>query len=234
MSDGITEQPTARSDALEYRYDLTVEDVVALAMHLFDRGGTVPGVLMPSRLLMRLAGLVLLVTFVGACLSWQWPDLEPHRTLLVLVVFQALLTWGYLVMDINGGLRRLDRRRAERHVRAVQEKRLAYGDLRPMLGVVLRLDAEGFTEVTAWDGGEPDFRQADRKETFVAWRRVRRVTTTNAHVFLWVGGKGYLIVPRSAFAEEADLQTFLDAVAAWRRTSDGAAPRPADTRITGG
>jgi hypothetical protein len=231
MSGGITEQPSgSRPGAIELRYDLRVDDLIALTLALFDRGGTFKPGLLPTQRLVRLAGAVMVACLVGLGVAGHWPGLDPYRPAFMAVGYLAALAVGYLFLDVGGGLRRLDRRYVERHARSVQAKRVALGDLRPRQHVVARFDAAGFTEVTTWQGDKPGIRQEERAETVVPWWRVDQVLWTGEHAVLRVGTAGYLIVPRDAFADDSARQDFLDAVGAWRRAA--AAVRPADTRIT--
>jgi hypothetical protein len=142
--------------------------------------------------------------------------LTPLRGYFIGLALLSVLAIVLILADIGGVLHRLDLNRLTRHVREVQIQRVAQGDLRALVRAVVRLDDVGFTEVTTWDAGEPGFRQDERKETFAAWWLVNHVGLTEEHVFVQVKGKGFLIVPRDAFADEAGLRAFLDAVERFR------------------
>src|SRR5205807_2124701 len=129
---GITEQPTGSgAGAIELRYDLRVEDLIALTLALFDRGGTFKPGLLPTQRLTRLAGAVLVACLGFLIAAGHWPDLDPYRPAFLAAGYLAALAIGYLFLDVGGGLRRLNHRYVERHARSVQARRLALGDLKP-------------------------------------------------------------------------------------------------------
>jgi hypothetical protein len=227
MSGGITEQPTgARAATFEVRYDLDVEDHVALNMYLFNHGAKLPAFPFPSGMLFLAAVVVGGTALVVLCLSFVGPYYFPYRGLFVTIAVLAVMVIGYVLTDVGGVLYRLDMARLARYVRASYEKRVALGDLRPLVRAVVRLDDEGFTEVTTWDAGQPGFRQEERKETYAAWWLVDHVGVGEDHVFLRVAGKGFLIVPRGAFADEGGLRAFLDTVDRYRTASRPPHGRP--------
>jgi hypothetical protein len=221
MSEGITEGP-ARSGKwpAEIRYEVDVEDHVALRLYLFHHGARLPALPFVSGLLFVAAVGVALLAGAGLSVSYYPPSIFTSlRGYFIGVCILAAVAIVLILVDFGGVLHRLDLNRLTRHVRALQLQRVAQGDLRALVRAVVRLDDVGFTEVTTWDAGEPGFRQEERKETFAAWWLVNHVGVTEDHIFVQVRGKGFLIVPRDAFADEAGLRAFLDAVDGYRKAA---------------
>jgi hypothetical protein len=232
MSDRITEQPSGpRVEPLEIRYEIDTEDHVALKMYLYAHGTKLPTLPFASATLLLAAVFLLVLAGVVFALSFLGPFYAPLRGYAVVVGVVAVVALIFIIADFGGVLYQHDLKQLAHHARSGIRQRIAQGDVRTLVRAVVRLDAEGFTEVTTWNLGEPGFRQDERKETSASWWLVDHAGLTEEHVFLQVKGKGFLIVPRDAFADEVALRAFLDAVEGWRRAARRPVPA-ADTRIT--
>ena len=60
--------------------------------------------------------------------------------------------------------------------------------------------------------------RTDRGETTTAWKDVEKVVATGEHVFVYVGPKSALIVPRAAFPGESEYNAFVDTVMKYHRS----------------
>jgi hypothetical protein len=88
--------------------------------------------------------------------------------------------------------------------RAVQQRRVA-GIVQPGRRDRAVLHPDGFVEFN--DGG---VRVRANKSTEVSWSAVERIDTTGEHLIITVRAKGYLFVPRRAFADDGAFALFVE------------------------
>ncbi len=102
----------------------------------------------------------------------------------------------------------------------------------------VELTPQGFTETTDHRETGIAVEINEHKETRVWWVAVGRIDVTDEHAFFTITDKGYLLLPRSAFATDASFRDFVDVARNYREAARLALappvelPRPQETRIT--
>jgi hypothetical protein len=218
MSEGFAERPTRPGrGGFEVAYEMDFEDLVALHLWLAEARGVVRG--LPVLLGWIIAAVVAVIVGLG------WGTFQAGlagTAPLFSVLWPAFLLTGsglfvlYLLFDPSGRVRACTRSFLAGMIRSSLRGRASAGAVRAELRVVLRLDADGMTEDTEWQDRQPGFRLTERKETVFAWDLVTEVAVTEEHVFVRVADKGFAVVPRRSFADEAELSEFLAALERYR------------------
>ncbi|HWG44299.1 MAG TPA: hypothetical protein VN688_16090 [Gemmataceae bacterium] len=114
-----------------------------------------------------------------------------------------------------------------RKARKINDKRFWQARLAQLQAGLLRypqcyrvvLTPEWFTETVSYQETNIAVAIIERKETRVWWTTVARIDVTAEHAFFIVRDKGNLVLPRTAFAEEATFLTFVDTARAYREAA---------------
>jgi len=236
MSSGITEQRQPGAGGLDIAYELDAEDHVAHLMWLNAGQSPSWSARLGVRFFLGLAGAVVLIVLPALAAAFApTVDRLGQNALLFVSLFGVLLLLFLVTVPVSsGGL--LGSGFAEER-RAFWRAQVLDAVRNNVLRVGRRdrvsFDADGFLEVNEYREDEHGFTLWERKETRVPGALVAQVVVGDDHVFLVVAGKGNLIVPRRAFADEAALGAFVAAVRAWRRAAAPQGYVPADEQITG-
>jgi hypothetical protein len=84
------------------------------------------------------------------------------------------------------------------------------------------LNADGFSEDNHYRCDYGGVVIDEHKRTWVPWRAVESIDRTPRHVLVVVSGKGSLIVPTRAFADEAACSAFVEAATTYKREAERA------------
>ncbi|HEY7311176.1 MAG TPA: YcxB family protein [Gemmataceae bacterium] len=247
MASGITTTPLVSALAgfpLSVEYTLEVADRLALDMFLYN---TVIRKRWRFRIKYHVTYLlvgVILGTILGV-LVWSGVTIwnrsgDPVPALFAgcasgLGVFLAVLI-GLLP---GSSLHKIDRAAQEKRFRQVRHRQLRAGLLRYPQRCRVALTPEWFTETVEFRETGIAVEINEHKETRVWWTAVTGIDIAAEHAFFTVKDKGWLILPRAAFADEASFRAFVDTARSYRDAAHRApAPVPPplaapDTRIAG-
>ena len=247
MASGITTTPLVSALAglpLSVEYTLEVADRLALDMFLFDT-------VIRKRLRFRIKyyGTYLLVgvvlgTIIGV-LVWGlvkvWNrSVDPLPPLFAgctsaLGVFLTVL----IGLFPGSSLHKVDRSAQEKRFRQVRRVQLRAGLLRYPQRCRVVLTPEWFTETVEFRETGIVVEINEHKETRVWWAAVTDIDIAAEHAFFTVKDKGWLILPRAAFVDEASFRVFVDTARSYRDAAyrtPAPVPQPLaarDTRIAG-
>lgn len=153
----------------------------------------------------------------------------------------ALLAFSIVLIGMVPGsfLHRMVRNGNEKRFRQARRTQLRVGLLRYPQRYRVVLTPEGFTETVTYCETGIAIEINEQKETRVWWAAVTDIDIAAEHAFFTVKDKGWLILPRAAFADEASFRVFVDTARSYRG-APYRAPAPApqslaapDTRIAG-
>jgi hypothetical protein len=246
MASGITNNlilPAPVDCPLSVEYTLELSDHLALDMFRFDtliRKSTRFRIefygthLVFGAAMAALAG-VLLWGFVKA-LDRSVDPLIPRLAGYagVLMVFAAVL----IELLPNSISHKWVRAGNEKRFRQARRAQLQAGIIRHPQRYRVVLTPEWFTETSEFHETGIAVEITEHKETRVWWVAVTSIDVAKEHAFFHVKDKGYLILPRAAFADEACFRLFVDMARSYReaaRTMPAPRPElsaPSDTRIT--
>jgi hypothetical protein len=243
MTHAITQRipvpPAGLPDAVEYR--LGIDDCVAFWVYLARRAPwALPGhallvlrqsvawVLFAAQVLLVGTAVVLCASLVSGFAAFLCAAIgTPLSFLLVLPVNLALLGSPRLTGRI--ALSRPFRRASLWGLWLRARRDQQTGTLDTTSGYRFTMTAEGFTSATEQSemhaGGVV---LTAGKRLQAPWTAVERTGQTDRHVFLLLRDHGGVIVPRSAFADDASFGQFAEAVARYHR---GAGPSPSSTAV---
>jgi hypothetical protein len=247
MASGITNNPILPAPVgcpLSIEYTLELSDHLALDMFLFDT-------VIRKRLRFRLEfyGVNgLLWGTIGAATSgvlW-WglvkvldPSVDPFTPRIAgyagaLIVFAATL----ITLLPSSFLHQRVRSANEKRFGQARRAQIRAGILRCPQRYRVVLMPEWFAETVEFHETGIAVEIAEHKETRVWWVAVTGIDMAQEHAFFSVKDKGYLILPRAAFADEASFRLFVDMARSYREAARVVpAPRPElspppDMRIT--
>jgi hypothetical protein len=246
MASGITNNPILSAPVdcpISVEYTLELADHLALDMFLFD---TV--IRKSTRFRIEFYGIRLLSGAVWASMAalklggfvkaWD-PSADPFTPRLAgfaggLIVFAYVLIGLLPRSFLHKGVRSANEERF-RQARRVQ---LQAGILRYPQRHRVVLTPEGFTETVEFHETGIAVEITEHRKTRVWWAAVVSVDATAEYAFFNVKDKGYLVLPRTAFVDEASFRVFVDMARSYREAARAIPtprlelPAPQDTRIT--
>lgn len=214
MQTDITNEPPHRGGDAEIDFALDPEDHVACRLFLRAKAGmdirpvvvTPPG-WRPWGMFYTAAGLLALAAFLGAT--------HAPTHLLVFVILAAIGLFFFAVTIWRHGPLQIARD-PRRDVQEEVENLYKYGHVKIGRRDRVCMDAEGFTEFNEYRDGDMKVDVVERKETRVCWSEVGDIDVADQHALFHVVGKGYLFVPRRAFADGAAFQRFVETARQFR------------------
>jgi hypothetical protein len=217
MSSDITDAPVppgpGGGPAVEY--ELTADDFIALHLWQWDQAVPPGRVPIEFALVLWLVSLVLVAGAVAAIVVtvtrptpfvWE-PELLTHLALPVGAVLLLLAWWA--TTGPAQALRRLARWSFHQRLRRVIQQGYVAGHYRHGRRDRVTLDEGGFTEVNEFRESDGGVDIVEHKTFRVSWEAVGGFQQTDERLFVVVLNKGYLIVPRWAFADGAAEQRFV-------------------------
>lgn len=214
MDSDITDRkrPSAMdSPVMEVEYVLDPEDHVACRLFL----GLAPQISTTGGRSLRASDLFLILAFLLIPAPILWTFLA-NPSLLVADLMTAL---AVLLMAVILLLRGPPQPARDQLlvVKETVERLRALGVVKIGRRDHVRLDSEGFTEVNDHREAVKGMEVAERRETRVSWSEVPSIAVAERHVIFTVTAKGYLFVPKRAFADEATFFRFVETARTLRR-----------------
>lgn len=208
-------RPRGNDAALTAEYAFQLEDHLALTMFFYDknRAESRRGTRFWLRRVFPVASIVSAYTYastVGLLPERRWQSLLALGVLgcVVAIVLDTLWPGG-----LFSGIRRsYHQGRMMQLIRAGR----SVGLYNPRQWNRVILSEEGFIEHNDLREHAEGVEIIEHKETHVSWSAVTDIDLTDEHAFFSVKDKGWLILPRHAFAEEADFLAFVETARRYR------------------
>jgi hypothetical protein len=257
MSSGITNNPIAPAapeSQLAVEYTLSLSDHHALQMFEFDqvtrkstrfqlRFYTI-NLLQGAALALFLGGMLWGLFFAIGTVASNYRKAEPEMDSWALLRYcfgfsaaAIFAIWGIGMIPgsfLHIGNRRLNAKLFWKALRLQLQAGILHYPSRYRVVVT----SQGFTETVSYRETAVAVEITEHKETRVGWVAVTRIDIAGEHAFFYVKDKGWLILPRAAFASEVSFLAFVDTAGKYREAAQ-LAPAPStqlraapETRLT--
>jgi hypothetical protein len=210
METGFTDEPprpAGPAPVTEVEYVLTPDDHAACRLFLLDRQNAEADkrAWLPSPVVLAIVLLPGFLTVLG-CLLWQ-------RQIGLVVGWAAFAGAAvFLFLSLRRGAKPADAAEAETPARKrLREYYRLIGEQNAGRRDRVALGADGFVESNETredDGGVETIRRA---ETRVSWLAVERIDLLPEYTIFTIRQKGWMFVPKRAFADEASFRAFAEA-----------------------
>ena len=212
METGVTDRPppSKHPPPTDIEYALDLEDYVACHMYLrYGHGAPSPRPrsLRASDLLIGAVCFLGIAVLIGTRPANVSLFVAALLAALCLLVFAVALAVRGAPEGPSGPLKGL--------MEEVQ-KLQALGAIRSGRRDQLHIDREGYTEISEYRDEGAGVAVFERKESRVSWSAVYEIVVAERHAIFTVTAKGYVFVPRRAFANESEFIAFV-ANAVWLR-----------------
>lgn len=184
---------SAGGEEIALEYPVTLEDMVALSAFHSRHS---PQMRRSRRILQGIVVLIVAVTVVSflSNIVSNSDQIQWSPATVVGLALPLLCPAALIFLAFAPAVRRWETRRAVRRAFPQGEANSTFGTHQ------LRLAPDGLTLKT------------NVAELVVAWPDVERLVVTKSHVFIYTGADQALVVPKSAFSQEENLQQFMQYV----------------------
>ncbi|HWG44298.1 MAG TPA: hypothetical protein VN688_16085 [Gemmataceae bacterium] len=223
-SDAFTNEPkrpTAKSGSLTVEYLLHPEDHLALFMFIYDkaRAERRSGARFWIKRILSLTSILAAYAYaLGLGMSMR----EPWQSLICLMVLGFVV---FCLLDtfwpsglFSGFFRSIHQKQMMQMIRNGMHMGLLFNPERQDRVVMTEqyfIESNDLREDIPYPGVEI----TEHKETWVWWSAVSSIDVTEGYAFFTVTESGYLILPQTAFADEATFHAFVDTARDYREAA---------------
>jgi hypothetical protein len=217
MQSDVTSEPSLSGgrSILEIAYTLTLDDHVALYLHVWEKNARDHWIVRWLVLVVAIVALLSVATAIEVTVvAAQNRSVRKEAFFVVaagiIAAFACHLLWmlTWRGLGPKGFFRDMARAAYQKKLRQGVKELIESGAKRIGRRDRVVLMEEGFVETTDYSEGDGGACIREHKEYHVSWSAVESIDVTADHVFFTVTGKGYLIVPRYSFSQTADFDHF--------------------------